>query len=51
MIVGVREHLTLEGYLSTAVAALGKDVAYYVGVGTELARNAGAALAALLLPA
>jgi hypothetical protein len=39
MIVGVREHLTLEGYLSTAVAALGKEVAGHVGVWAELARD------------
>src|SRR5262249_46588502 len=51
VVVGVREHLTLERYLSTAVAPLGKGVAGHVGVRTELARNTGAAIAALLLPA
>src|SRR5215470_11091789 len=50
VVVGVREHLTLEGYLSTAVAALGKVVAGHVGVGTELARDSGTPFAALLLP-
>jgi hypothetical protein len=51
MIVGVREHLTGGRYLSTTVTAFGKDVARDVGVRTELARNASAAFAALLLPA
>src|SRR5262247_3592168 len=50
VVVGVREHLTLEGYLSTAVAALGKKVAGHIRVRTELARNTGTAFAALLLP-
>jgi hypothetical protein len=51
VIVGVREHLTGRVELRTAVAALGKDVARNIGVRTQLTRDAGAALAALLLPA
>jgi hypothetical protein len=49
MVVSVREHLTPARHLSTAGAALGKDVARHVGVRTELARDAGVAFAALLL--
>src|SRR5690348_9120273 len=49
MVVGVREYLPLVRHLPTAVAALGEDVARYVGVRTELARHAGTPFATLLL--
>jgi len=44
MIVGLCQHLAERGNLPTAVTALGIDVARHVGVGTELARHAFAAL-------